>query len=108
VVDNWYSSDADAEPNYTCTTPLPSYGANNKDGDPLFGNLAAGDYTLLKGSPCIDTGSNQGWMDGAKDLAGNTRKTYGGLGGTRGSPVVDMGAYEAPEAPPKGTVFMVR
>jgi hypothetical protein len=109
VTDNWYSSDADAEPNYTCTTPLPSTGANNKDGDPLFGNLAAGDYTLQATSPCIDRGSNQTWMVvGATDLAGNARKTYGGLAGSRGSPVVDMGAYEAPEAPPKGTVFMIR
>ena len=47
-------------------------------------------------------------MDGAKDLAGNDRKLYGGKFGSRTSPIVDMGAYEAPEVPVGGTVFLFR
>jgi hypothetical protein len=47
-------------------------------------------------------------MIGATDLAGNTRKRYSGKGGTRGAPVVDMGAYEAPELPQPATIIMVR
>ena len=70
-----------------------------------------GDYRLqykpVK-SPCRDKGANQAWMDGAKDLAGNTRKSYGGVAGSRRSPVVDMGAYEAPEVPAEGTVVTLR
>jgi hypothetical protein len=90
---------------YSCTTPTNGLtGAGNTQANPLLGSS----YTLQTGSPCIDKGANRTWMDGAKDLAGNTRKTYGGVAGSRGSPVVDMGAYEAPEVPPKGTVFMIR
>gem|GEM_PF-2088591 len=96
---------------YTCTTNPVVSGSSNISDDPLFVNAAGGDYSLKYApvkSPCIDKGANQAWMDGAKDLAGNTRKTYGGVAGSHSSPVVDMGAYEAPEAPPKGTVFMLR
>jgi autotransporter-associated beta strand protein len=94
---------------YSCTTPTNGLaGAGNIQTDPSFVNAGVGDYRLINSSPCIDKGSNQAWMDGALDLAGNARKTYGGFGGYRASPVVDMGAYEAPETPPKGTVIMMR
>ena len=82
--------------------PLPpARGGDDAGGD-------GGDYTLQATSPCIDKGTNQTWMVGAKDLASNTRKIYGGVAGSSGSPVVDMGAYEAPEVPPKSTVIMMR
>jgi hypothetical protein len=111
-----YFNTSGADPNwngasmaYSCTTPTNGLtGAGNVQADPLFVNAGASNYTLQPGSPCIDTGANQTWMDGAKDLAGNTRKTYGGVAGSRTSPVVDMGAYEAPEVPPRGTVIMMR
>lgn len=81
-----------------CFSPDLTAGVNsNRTGDPLFAspgtgygtNAALGDYALQPGSPCIDAGTNQGWMATARDLAGNARirpfwKT------------VDMGAYEAP------------
>ena len=96
---------------YTCTTNPVVSGSGNISDDPLFANAAGGDYRLqykpVK-SPCIDKGANQAWMDGAKDLAGNTRKTYGGVAGSRRSTIVDMGAYEAPEVAAEGTVVTLR
>lgn len=53
--------------------------------DPLF--IAAGNYHLQSNSPCINTGTNQAWMAGKKDLDGNKR-----IMPTSGR--VDMGAYE--------------
>ncbi len=44
----------------------------------------SGDYRLQPGSPCIDRGITQSWMNDARDLAGNRRR--------RGN--VDIGAYE--------------
>jgi hypothetical protein len=65
-------------------------------------NIGEGDYQLDTGSPCIDAGTNQVWMTGAKDLAGNDRVLKGG---TR--LIVDMGAYEA-VVPRQATVIVVR
>jgi hypothetical protein len=105
---NYYSVNTSSGWTYSYTWPdLGSYAGMIYGEDPLF--VGGGDYTLQATSPCIDKGTNQDtWMVGAKDLAGNTRKTYGGLAGSRGSPVVDMGAYEAPAPPPKSTVIMMR
>jgi hypothetical protein len=118
IYDNWVTTAGNVYSNYwglaagleySCTTNPVVAGTGCISDDPLFSDRAGGDYTLQKTSPCIDTGSNQDtWMVGAKDLAGNTRKTYGGVAGTRASPVVDMGAYEAPEVPPKGTLILMR
>jgi hypothetical protein len=49
----------------TCSSPTVSYsdveggyaGIGNIDADPLFWNLAGGDFHLAPGSPCIDTGN---------------------------------------------------
>ena len=71
--------------NYSCTTPDPG-GFGNITNDPHFVNAAAGDYHLQATSPCINAGTNQDWMIGATDLAGNPRLYAGGR--------VDMGAYE--------------
>ena len=38
---------------YCCATPLPD-GEGNISDDPLFTNLAAGDWSLRDGSPCLD------------------------------------------------------
>jgi hypothetical protein len=92
---------------------LPIFHSPRAVGGRAAGGHGAGDgdyrlqYKPVK-SPCRDKGTNQAWMDGAKDLAGNTRKSYGGVAGSRRSPVVDMGAYEAPEVPAEGTVVTLR
>ncbi len=72
---------------FSCTTPLPD-GEGNLSEDPLF--LGPGNYRLHSGSPCINAGTNQGWMTGASDLDGHARILDG---------IVDMGAYEF-EPPP--------
>jgi len=65
--------------------------------NPQFANLVNNDYTLTKGSPCIDSGLDDAWMMSALDLGGNRRH--------RGV-AVDMGAYEA--NPAIGTIFKIR
>ncbi|MBV7532438.1 gliding motility-associated C-terminal domain-containing protein [Chitinophaga sp. sic0106] len=71
--------------------------------DPHFRNAAAGDYSLLGGSPAIDQGSSAEYAPGLvspsittirKDLAGNERF----IGNA-----VDIGAYEVQGAPVTGT-----
>ena len=80
-----YSNYQDCTLNYSCTTPHPG-GVGNITNDPRFVNAAAGDYHLQSTSPCINAGTNQDWMIGATDIAGNPRLDAGGR--------VDMGAYE--------------
>ena len=55
--------------------------------DPSF---EAGSYRLSASSPCIDAGTNQDWMDGATDLAGDPRIRNGH---------VDIGAFESEYMP---------
>jgi len=69
---------------YTCTTPLPTNGFANITNDPMFLNLAAGDFHLQTTSLCINSGNNSR-VRTVLDLDGNARIA----GGT-----VDMGAYE--------------
>jgi len=60
--------------------------------DPMFENAAMAGFQLLRGSPCVDTGSNDAVSpDVVTDLAGWPR-IMDNLGS--GSPVVDRGAYE--------------
>jgi hypothetical protein len=57
--------------------------------DPKFANRAAGDYTLLRGSPAIDTGLDSALPASVtQDLKGNPRRVG----------IVDIGAYEFFEA----------
>jgi hypothetical protein len=105
---NFYSTTS-AGISYTCTTNPVVAGTGCIPDDPLFVNLAGGDYRLQfrqAVSPCIDKGANQTWMEGATDLAGNRRKLYGRVAGSSSSPVVDIGAYEA-DVPAKGSVLML-
>jgi hypothetical protein len=71
---------------HCCTTPLPptNLGSGNFTNDPVFLNLAAGDFHLACSSPCINTGDN-GPVLSATDLDGNPRIVDGN---------VDVGAYE--------------
>lgn len=59
-------------------------GTGNIDAEPMF--VSATDLQLMRGSPCIDAGSNAAIPPGVtSDLAGNPRVSGG---------IVDMGAYE--------------
>jgi hypothetical protein len=96
--ENWYTTAQSLQDiSFSCTTPLPTYGTNNIVADPLLKNVNDGDYTLRRGSPCIDAGDNDDWMNTSIDLAGNPRLVRNR---------VDIGAFEAP--PPQGTVVIVR
>ncbi len=68
---------------------VPS-GPGNFNSDPLFTNLAGGDYTLSDASPGINGGSNQIWNSAnstdVADLAGNAR-----IAGN----AIDMGVFES-------------
>jgi len=78
-----------AEPVYSC---FAGGTGTNIDVDPAFVDAAGGDWHLMAGSLCIDTGTNTpGGGLASKDLDGNARLWDGdGVGG----PVVDMGSYE--------------
>ena len=67
----------------SCTTPAPG-GTANVTNDPLFANVAGGDFRLTGLSPCRDAGSNE-LARGAADLDGGLRVFNGR---------VDLGAYE--------------
>ncbi len=82
-------------PTYSCIQEWSGGGEGNIATDPAFVDADGPDndpetyddnnYRLSAGSPCIDVGLNEGWMQGAVDLEGNPRIING---------TVDMGAYE--------------
>ncbi len=74
---------------YSCTTPLPG-GVGNITNEPAFVNVAAGNYRLRPGSPCIDAGADLSAIL-ARDLDGNPRPLDGNRDGIA---AFDMGAYE--------------
>ena len=76
----WYSR--------CCTLPVPGTGDGTSfTNAPLFVNTNGwADLRLAAGSPCVNAGSNLGWMVGASDLDGHPR-VIGGL--------VDIGAHES-------------
>jgi len=77
----------------SCTAQTGMNG--NISADPLFRDVANGDYHLQSGSPAIDLGtSNQAPL---KDADGVDRPTDGDGDGNAS---FDMGAYEAPAVPP--------
>jgi len=69
--------------NYCDTMPLPS-GIGNITNEPVFMDMANGNYRLQSNSPCINSGNNS-YISVTNDLDGNPRI----VGGT-----VDIGAYE--------------
>jgi len=82
---------------YSCSPTLTNAAQGNITNAPVFADYAGGIYRLQSGSPCINTGTNQDWMIGAKDLDGIRRID-------RFSGTVDMGAYEHL---PAGMLFKV-
>ena len=88
-----------ATPGFTCASNGVTHGVNgNITSDPLFVNPAAGNYRLLKGSPCMDQAHNN-VVTTALDLDGNPRIA---------NDIVDMGAYEFTPAEPQGTLVTIR
>jgi parallel beta-helix repeat protein len=83
---------------YSCGDLLTNTAQGNITNDPCLVNLAAGDYRLAQGSPCINTGTNLPWLAEAVDLDGRTRID-------RFSGLVDMGCYEHV---PQGIIFNLR
>lgn len=77
-----YSSDSVL--NYSCTTPLPASGTANITNDPMFIDVASGNFRLQATSPCINAGNND-YVIIPVDLEGNER-----IVGRK----VDIGAYE--------------
>jgi hypothetical protein len=71
--------------NYCCTIPMPTNGFANITNEPLFVDLANGDFHLQLTSPCVNAG-NIIYVSTPTDLDGNPRV----IGGR-----VDMGAYES-------------
>ncbi len=67
--------------------PASVPGEGNISGDPLFEGEYLNEFSLQLSSPCLNAGTNQGWMVGGSDLAGNPR-----ISQSR----VDMGAFELP------------
>ncbi len=53
--------------------------------NPLFADVANGDFSLQPSSPCRNVGVLEDWMTGATDLAGSKRVS---------GRSVDMGCYE--------------
>lgn len=82
-------------------------GVGNIDADPLFANLLNGDFRLMPGSPCIDAGNNLSVpLDIWTDLAGKRRFIDDPLTPDTGHPgrlwpIVDMGAHEFGNDPPR-------
>jgi PKD repeat protein len=82
---------------YSCSPDVANGVNGNITNNPLFQNMALGNYRLGSASPCLNAGVVQPWMTGATDLEGNPR--------ARGSKV-DMGCYQA--AFNSGTVVLIR
>ena len=86
-------------PTYSCIEGWAEGGEGNRSDDPRFVDPDGPDdnsktyednnYRLAGASPCIDAGSNAGWMTNAVDLDGDPRIAFG-----RSSLTVDMGAFE--------------
>lgn len=84
---------------YCCVpTSAPDVCVECITGDPALVGLDNGDYRLTVGSPCVDRGTNETWMETARDLAGKPRVDRFGRR-------VDIGAYEVM---PAGTLMNIR
>ncbi len=83
---------------YCCAPTNVTPWQGNITNAPEFINFAAQEFQLAGNSPCINAGTNEAWMVGARDLDGLSRID-------RFSRRVDMGAYERT---PSGVMFVVQ
>ena len=72
---------------YSCSPTNTMTSNGNTTNEPAFSNYAGGDYRLTGKSPCVNTGTNEPWMNNTLDLDGHQRLDCI-------SRQVDMGAYE--------------
>jgi hypothetical protein len=85
---NWYDTTSIFTNSCTYPTQTTWIAENmNITNDPVFVAKNYGNYRLSQGSPCINAGLNQSWMNVAVDLDGHSRID-------RFSGMVDMGCYE--------------
>ncbi|OQW94835.1 MAG: hypothetical protein BWK77_08460 [Verrucomicrobia bacterium A1] len=99
----WYNTSVLDDPNFfnngyngtfdhSCLpTNIP--GDGNITNEPLFADMDAGDFRLMFGSPCVDTGNSTGAPP--YDLDGQVRPIDGDGDGAAD---VDIGAYELPRS----------
>lgn len=87
----------------SCTGDSWRTGGGCFSADPLFADVAAGNYTLRSCSPCVNAGKNALVPSGDLDLDGNPRIYNFG----RKSGIVDLGCYESPWGTP-GFQVLVR
>lgn len=99
---NWVSnSGTNAVYSNSCTFPMPTNlpglpeGTGNITNEPMFVDTNT-NFRLSQGSPCINRGVNQEWMNYTFDLDGKNRIM---------ERVVDMGAYES--LPHNGTIIYI-
>lgn len=85
TVSDYYGTSNASITNSCVGTGTVQANAGNISADPLFRDSPAGDFSLLRSSPCVNAGMTFDWLTGGKDLAGKDRVN---------DSVVDMGAYE--------------
>jgi hypothetical protein len=85
---NWYNTGTKMVYSNCFTVPVTGLpGAGNVTGDPRFVDWPAGNYRLTLGSPCVNAGLKENWMNAALDLDRKPRiDPFTSL--------VDIGAYE--------------
>ncbi len=93
-----YAAGVEANISYSCAPGNLPAGQGNITEPPTFQDFAGGDYRPASDSPTVNAGTNEPWMDGARDLAGRTRIDPFSLR-------ADMGAYEFL---PAGALFRLR
>lgn len=81
---------------YTNCCIFPAVGVNCVTNEPGFVDVAAGDYHLVLGSPCVDAGVNLEPLGLTNDFSGRSRPIDGD---GDGFPEFDIGTYENSFAP---------
>ena len=82
---NFFNNGTDNVYEYCCAMPLITNGTENIADGPLFVAPGLGNFRLSNSSPCINSGTNQPWMNHTFDLSGTPRILYD---------IVDRGVYE--------------